>query len=214
MLKALLFDLDETLYRPRTGMLSAGDRAITGFIARRFDIGWQRADQIRADLWQRYGTTAAGLEREHGIPQQEFYTATIETVDAAEYVKADPALADMLSAISIPLHVFTNSTEPYAHRVLDTLGVREHFVSVLDISSRNWHPKPQPEAYEAIAGTLDCEPAELGFIEDHIPNIIPARRLGWTVFLMRETHPAAHYVLKDILDLGEVLREERLCEVG
>ena len=68
MLKALLIDLDETLYRPQTGMLSAGDRAITAFIAARLGIDLQRADATRVDLWRRYGTTAAGLEREHGVP--------------------------------------------------------------------------------------------------------------------------------------------------
>lgn len=212
MLKALLIDLDETLYRPQSGMLSAGDRAITAFIAARLGIDLQRADAIRVDLWRRYGTTAAGLEREYGIPQPECFEATIETVDPADYISPEPELARMLARLPLRLCLFTNSTQPYSERVLQALGIREQFATIYDIASRDWHPKPEPQAYDAVMSALGLPPAEVGFVEDHVTNIVPARELGMTVFLMRQAHPAAHYVLDDILDLGELLRREGLCE--
>lgn len=214
MLKALLIDLDETLYRPQTGMLSAGDRAITAFIAARLGFDLQRADAIRVDLWRRYGTTAAGLEREHGVPQAECFAATIETVNPADYISPEPELAQMLARVPLRLCLFTNSTQPYSERVLQALGVREQFSTIFDIASRDWHPKPEQQAYDAVMSALGLPPEQVGFVDDHVANIPPARELGWTVFLMRQAHPAAHYVLDDILDLGELLRREGLCESG
>ena len=214
MLKALLIDLDETLYRPQTGMLSAGDRAITAFIAARLGIGLQSADAIRVDLWRRYGTTAAGLEREHGIAQAECFAETIETVNPADYISPEPELAQMLEQLPLRLCLFTNSTQGYSERVLQALGIREQFTAIYDIASRDWRPKPEQQAYDAVMTALGLPPAEVGFVEDHVANILPARELGMTIFLMRQAHPAADYVLNDILDLGELLRRERLCGFG
>ncbi|HCU36831.1 MAG TPA: hypothetical protein DGT21_15700 [Armatimonadetes bacterium] len=214
MLKALLIDLDETLYRPQTGMLSAGDRAITAFIATHLGIAAQQADSIRVDLWLRYGTTAAGFEREYGVAQADFYAATIETVDPTEYISPEPELAAMLAQLPLRLCLFTNATEAYAEGVLHALRVREQFSTIYDIASRDWCPKPEPRAYDTVMSALELPPAEVGFVEDHVANIPPARELGWTVFLMRQEHPAAHYVLDDILDLEALLRRERLCESG
>ena len=214
MLKALLIDLDETLYRPHTGMLSAGDRAITAFIADHFGIGWDSADHIRVDLWRRYGTTAAGLEREYGVPQADFYAATIETVDPTQYISPEPELAAMLSALPLHICLFTNATRPYADGVLEALGLSGQFTSISDVSSRSWCPKPERQAYDVVMSALGLPPEQVGFVEDHVANIVPAAELGLTVFLMRQAHPAADYVLDDILDLGELLRRERLCEFG
>lgn len=214
MLEALLFDLDETLYRPGTGMLQAGDRTITRFVSQALDIAHEEADRIRHDLWQRYGTSAAGLEVEHGIKQADVYAGSIETLDASQYITNDPELDDMLSRIRVPLYIFTNSTRPYCERVLDALGIRHHFEDIFDVTFTDWCPKPNSAAYTHIIQALGLPPECVGLVEDNAANLAPAVKLGMTTFLLRNGDDSADYVLDDILELYDILKRDQLCPLA
>ncbi len=210
MLRALLIDLDETLYHPGTGMLPAGDKTISRYLAEFLGITVPDADELRVRLTVEYGTTAAGAEVEFGLPQQELYARSVEQVDASRYVAADPQLDAMLAAIPAELHIFTNATRRYAQGVLRALGVERHFAQIFDVEFCGWRPKPAAEAYARVLAEVGVPANEVGMVEDNAVNIIPARRLGMTTFLLRQEHEAAHYVLANILDLHALLHEQRL----
>ncbi len=211
MLKALLFDLDETLYHPDTGMLDAGDRAITQYVCDQLGMTWAAANQLRVVFTKKYGTTAMGLAAEFGIPQAELYARSVERVDPCQYISSDAELDAMLAAIAADLHVFTNATRLYAEGVLNALGVEGRFCNVFDIGFFGWRPKPAREPYEAVITFLGLPAGRIGLIEDNPANIVPARELGMTTFLLRQSHEAADYSLEDILDLRELLCREGLC---
>ncbi len=211
MLKALLFDLDETLYHPDTGMLPAGDRTITQYLCDQFGCDWSGAEAIRVRFTQRYGTTAAGVEAEFGISQADFYAATVEQVDPTHYLGPAPALGAMLAAIPAQRHIFTNATRPYTDGVLRALGIAGHFIEVFDVAFAGWRPKPALQPYQRAVAALSLPPEQIGIIEDNPANLVPARDLGMTTFLLRQDHEAAHYRLGDILDLYQVLRQQQLC---
>ncbi|MFP3905201.1 MAG: pyrimidine 5'-nucleotidase [Armatimonadota bacterium] len=205
MLNALLFDLDETLYRPACGMLAAGDRRITDFLADRLGLSHEDADDLRVHYYKKYGTTAAGCEIELDIPQAEFYAASVEQVDPQRYLSPAPRLQQMLADLQAELFVFTNATHDYARRALDVLGVTEHFERIFDIEFAGWRPKPDPGAYEKVVEAVGRPGAECGLVEDNPANLPPARDLGMTTFLLRAHHPDADFRLDDILDLRQLL---------
>ncbi len=185
MLRALLFDLDETLYHPGTGMLPAGDRTISRYLAEFLDITVAEADELRVWLTVEYGTTAAGAEAEFGLPQRELYAGSVEQVDASRYVEPDPQLDAMLAAIPAQLYVFTNATRRYSEDVLKALGVERHFERIFDVEFCGWRPKPAAEAYARVLGEVGLPAEEVGMVEDNAVNIIPARELGMPTFLLR-----------------------------
>ena len=211
MLRVLLVDLDETLYHPGTGMLPAGDRTISQYLAEFLDITVPEADELRVRLTVEYGTTAAGAEAEFGLPQQELYAGSVEQVDARRYVAAAPELDAMLAAIPAQLYIFTNATLRYSEGVLKALGIERHFERIFDVEFCGWRPKPAAEAYARVLAEVGVPAEEVGFVEDNAANIIPARELGMTTFLLRQEHEAADYTLADILELHALLREEGLC---
>lgn len=76
------------------------------------------------------------------------------------------------------LFFLSNMPEPYAAHL-----EREHgFIGWFDdgvISARVHHIKPEPGIFEVAARRFGAEPAELVFLDDHLPNVDSARSLGW-----------------------------------
>lgn len=204
-LDIILFDLDNTLYHPDCGLLEAGDRRITRFIARRLGLDREEADRLRLRTWREYGATARGLEIEHGVPQREFFAAVIERVEVEDYLRPDPDLAAMLGRLPQHLYVFTNATARYAGRVLAALAVAEHFERIFDIEFAGGVPKPAAEGYERIVRELQTPPGRMALIEDTEPNLAPAAERGMlTIKVGSPPVDDRHVALPELLRLPEL----------
>lgn len=76
------------------------------------------------------------------------------------------------------LHYLSNMPRPFA----DLIEAREPFVSWFHsgvFSSRVGVIKPEPAIYELAAARFGARPDELVFLDDHLPNVLAARDLGW-----------------------------------
>ena len=205
-LTAVLFDLDQTLYHPSSGLLQAGDQRLTAYLARRQGLSWEAADALRRRLWRQYGTTARGAEIELGICQRELYEYQQLGLDPAAYLQPEPAVSAMLATLPAELYVATNSLGLYAERVLEALGLREHFRQVLDIAVMNWRPKPDPAAYEAMVQAVGLPPQRLALVDDFAWNLPPAGALGmYTIYLGEDEEVIADLILGDLLELPAAL---------
>lgn len=207
-LAAILFDLDQTLYHPTSGLLQAGDRRITEFLARHQGLAWEAADELRQRLWRQYGTTARGAETEFGVVQRELYEYTQLALDPAQYLQPVPEVSAMLAALPVERYVATNSLALYAERVLAALGLGDHFAQILDIALMGWHPKPEPEAYAALLAAVDLPARRVAFVDDFSWNLPPAAALGmYTIYLGEDEDAEADLILTDLLDLPAALQE-------
>lgn len=190
MIRLLLFDLDETLYAPETGLWPViGDR-ITLYIQERLGLTPEAAGALRRRYAQEYGITLAGLLRYHGVDPED-YLEFVHRVPLDEYLRPDPALNGMLARLPLPKAVLTNADANHARRVLDRLGVARHFGQVVDIRALEFVHKPLPEAYQKAAALLAVQPAECVFIDDLPRNLAPARALGMVTVLVRSLDGAA-----------------------
>ena len=206
-ISTILFDLDHTLYEPATGLLQAGDRMITDYLAHRLQLPHEEADELRARLWRQYGTSARGAEIEFGLAQPEFYHESLKTLDPAEHLSRDEPLAAMLESLPAALYVVTNSATDYAHRVLKALGLDHCFAGVFGIEAFEWCPKPEETAYRCVLRSIGRDPAEVAMVEDFPWNLIPAKQLGmFTIFLGPEQEEADLW-LQRLLDLPQKLAE-------
>ncbi len=181
-IEVLLLDLDNTLYPPEAGLIEAGDKFIADFIAQRLGLPWDEADALRVRTWIEYGATARGLEIEHGIPQREYFAGSIERVPVADYIDPDPALTETLAALPLRRYVFTNSTEVYAARVLDALGMAGIFEHVFHIEFCGGCPKPEMGAYEVVLDAIGVDATRVALVDDTEANLGPAVDLGMLTF--------------------------------
>src|ERR1051326_6177647 len=67
-----IFDLDNTLYSPRSDIFPQIHKRMSLFIMRRFGLDEERASKKREDYFYTYGTTMRGLMAEHAVDPLEF----------------------------------------------------------------------------------------------------------------------------------------------
>src|SRR5271166_2512909 len=70
-----VFDLDNTLYRPDSGIWPKIDERITLFLFELFGIDGQSAQALHRHYYSRHGTTLLGLAEDHeaGAELKHFY---------------------------------------------------------------------------------------------------------------------------------------------
>ena len=83
-----------------------------------------------------------------------------------------------LHAQGRPLHFLSNMPEPFAAHFERTHDVMALFESGV-FSSRVQLLKPDPAIYAHAAAVFGRAPADLLFVDDHLPNIVAAREAGW-----------------------------------
>ena len=62
-----VFDLDNTLYPPAVRLFDQIELRMTAYVMRALGVPAAEADALRDRYWRSYGTTLAGLMREHGL---------------------------------------------------------------------------------------------------------------------------------------------------
>jgi HAD superfamily hydrolase (TIGR01509 family) len=96
------------------------------------------------------------------------------------------AAVDRLAAAGLPLAVASSGTRAYVDHVLDLLGVRAAFATV--VSGEDVHNgKPDPEIYLLAAARLHADPADCVAVEDTTHGIAAAHGAGMRAVAV--THP-------------------------
>lgn len=211
----LVFDLDDTLYSPESGLWHAiGDR-INLFIQQRLDLPPVEASRLRDQLFNQYGTTLRGLEASFGIDAAE-YLAFVHDVPLHQFLKPDPVLRQILSSLPFRKIIFTNGDRAHAGRVLSALNVADCFDGIIDVMDIAPFCKPMPESFHLavkIAAVKDLSRCVI--FEDSPRNLTAARSLGlFTVQVGKNgTSSPAHLQINTIHDLPAIFTDSFCIEV-
>ncbi len=212
-MRAVLVDLDETLYEPGGALIRSVDLRITAFIAVQTGLSWARADELRKDLWRDFGTTARGLNFRYDLDPRLLNRFAVDSVDPSVYVSRDPELDRALARIALPCYVFTNATRRYTERVLAALGVGQRFKGIFSIEFSDYHPKPASRFYRKVVDELGLAPTDVVLIEDNARNLEPAIRMGMVgLYLGADRVPAGAVAVQgfpQVPDVLEVLQTQR-----
>lgn len=210
MIRTILFDLDDTLYPRSTGIMVEIRRLILDYIQTRLDLVPEAADALRDQYLRAYGTTMRGLQMNHQVDAEE-YLRHVHKIALQHYLQPNPELDAVLGAIPQEKVIFTNASREHAERVLDVLGIRQHFCRIVDVRDMEYESKPQPSAYPRICCLLGVEPEECVLIEDNVRNLCPAKEIGMTTVLVGDGSQAHHrcvdYAVERIEQIGRVLAE-------
>ncbi len=178
-----VFDLDNTLYPPQARLFDQIEQRMTAYVMQQLGVDRARADHLRRAYWQRYGTTLAGLMREHDL-DPEPYMEHVHDICLA-HLDPDHALAQGIAALPGRRIVYTNGSAPYARRVLAARGLEGLFDAVFGVEHANWRPKPEQDAFETVFAKADITPARAAMFEDDPRNLLAPHAMG-----MRTVHVA------------------------
>ncbi len=213
MIKYLLFDLDDTLYKPTSGLMQEISERMSEYMVTRIGISPDDVDRQRKDYWARYGTTLRGLYIERHVDPHDFLDF-VHDVDIEKYLQRDERLDAMLTHLPQTKAIFTNAPGDYAQRVLRALGVEKHFAQIFDIHFIEYASKPNPLAYARVVAALPVPPTECLMIDDIARNLVPAKELGMTTVWLNGTaerygvegKESADFIIASIYDVAHVIK--------
>jgi putative hydrolase of the HAD superfamily len=173
-----IFDLDNCLYPASSNLFELIDERMTAYIERLLDIGPEEARRLQKHHFHTHGTTLAGLMKEHEVDPHHFLVDVHDV--PLDRVRGDSRLAQLLPRLPGRRFVFTNGDATYARRVLEAIGVHEHFDDLHDIHASSYRAKPDPHGYALLCERFGIDPAEALLVDDMARNLVPAKQLGMT----------------------------------
>lgn len=173
---AWVFDLDNTLYPPQYRLFDQIEVRMTAWVMQALGVGKTEANRLRQHYWDTYGTTLAGLMREHNIDPAP-YLHDVHDIDFS-VLSADPDLAARIRALPGRRIVYTNACEPYAQRVLQARGLSGLFDAVYGVEHAGFRPKPERAAFESIFAQDGLNPATAAMFEDDARNLAAPHAMG------------------------------------
>jgi putative hydrolase of the HAD superfamily len=173
-----IFDLDNCLYPASTNLFALIDERMTAYIERLLDLSYEEARKVQKHHFHTHGTTLAGLMKEHEVDPHDFLQDVHDV--PLDRVTCDERLAQLLPRLPGRRFVFTNGDAPYARRVLEAIGVHDHFDDLHDIHASSYRAKPDPHGYALLCERFGIDPAHALLVDDMARNLVPAKQLGMT----------------------------------
>lgn len=124
---------------------------------------------------------SAAIERfaaRMGRPAAEMRALMQHIKDSLTPLPDSIALLEELAQRGVPLYGLSNMSAPIFALLKSRHGHWDRFRGIV-VSGEVGLVKPDPEIFHHLAQRYDLTPAETVFIDDHLPNIESARRLGF-----------------------------------
>lgn len=185
-IRAILFDLDNTLYPASSGVMQTIDRRIGEYVQQRLGVPADEASRLRHHFYTTYGTTLRGLQQHHGHMETEEYLQFVHNVEIDKLLQFDAELDIALSRLHVPKVIFTNSPREHAERVLNVMQLGHHFEQIFDLRCFNFIAKPDPSCYQYVLDELGILGSEALLLEDTPQNLGPAKALDMTTILITD----------------------------
>jgi putative hydrolase of the HAD superfamily len=186
-----VFDLDNTLYPPSMRLFDQIEVRMTNWVMTRLNLNRESADHLRRHYWDTYGTTLAGLMREHAVEPWD-YLSDVHDIDFSP-LRPDRLLAERLAALPGRRIVFTNGDTIYAGKVLAARGLSGLFDAVYGVEHADFRPKPEPGAFAAVFARDGLQPSRAAMFEDDPRNLVVPHALGMrTIHIAPEKLDAGH----------------------
>ena len=199
-----VFDLDNTLHNASPHIFPHISRAMTSYLQTHLGLDEAGAGELRRDYWQRYGTTLAGLMRNHATDPRHFLRATHDFSALDKMVVREPALRATLTHLPGRKLVFSNAPVHYALAVLGALGIADLFDDVFSIEHTGYRPKPDSYGFLKLFRRHRVRAAACIMVEDTLENLRTAKRLGMsTIWVARAARIPAYvdFSVKNLLQL-------------
>ncbi|MEA4812341.1 MAG: pyrimidine 5'-nucleotidase [Anaerolineaceae bacterium] len=176
----LILDLDDTLYKPETGIWNMIGVRISKFMETHLpELNPQEMKALRERLLKQYGTTLRGLHLEKNIDVHA-YLEEVHDFDLSKLLKPDPELRKALALCPQKKFIFTNASRKHAENVLSCMGLADLFAGITDVLDVYPYCKPMPEAFQIMMRRLGItDTQECLYADDNLANLETAQALGF-----------------------------------
>jgi putative hydrolase of the HAD superfamily len=178
-----VFDLDNTLYHASHNLFDQVSDRIGQFIARFLGVDRAEAHRLQKQYWHDHGTSLRGLMTLHQCRPEEFI-AFVHDIDIS-VIPPSPELDAALARLPGRKVIFTNGSVPHAERIMQRLGVAQHFEGIFDIVASDYIPKPELAVYQRLVGHFGFAPDRAIMLDDMAHNLKPAHQLGMRTVWVR-----------------------------
>lgn len=205
-----IFDLDNCLYPASTGLFALIDERMSAYIQRLLSCDAAEARRVQKHHFHTHGTTLAGLMKDHDVDPHHFLD-DVHSIPL-ERVQSDSRLSSALARLPGRKFVFTNGDAPYARRVLEAIGIHNHFDELHDIHASELRPKPDPYGYGLLCERFAIDPRHALLADDMAQNLAPAKQLGMTTIWVdngseRGNHRVGEFIDQRIENIGPWLED-------
>jgi putative hydrolase of the HAD superfamily len=208
-LSTILFDLDDTLYPPASGIWLMIRDKIEEYMVSRLSFSSEEAKNTRRRFFQLYGTTLRGLQMEYQIDPVP-YLRFVHDLPIKEIIKPNPQLKTILATIPYRKVIFTNSDRWHTERVLDALEILDYFEEVVDILDTQPFCKPMENAFEKAFVKLGIsDPSTCMLVDDSSRNISTAQSMGMNTVWVSEQESETldgHFHIAQIEEFGKIFQ--------
>ena len=178
---------------------------MSNYIMNLLDVDKIVADKMRAEYWEKYGTSLAGLMQNYKIDPDDFLKI-VHDIDFSVLSK-DLNLLNTLNNLPGRKLVYTNGTVPYAREVLKYRGLIDVFDEIYGIEDATYIPKPFPEAFEIIFSKANILHNRSAMFEDEVRNLEVPFKLGLKTILVSDVQSNKKYVDYTVKCLSDFLRQ-------
>jgi putative hydrolase of the HAD superfamily len=182
LIETWVFDLDNTLYPHHVNLWQQVDARIGEFVCNWLNVGPAEARKIQKDYYLRFGTTMRGMMTLHGVRADD-YLAYVHKIDHSP-LEPNPALGAAIAKLSGRKLILTNGSVDHVGKVLERLGLDQHFEAVFDIVAADLEPKPAPQTYRRFLDLHRVDPSRAAMFEDLARNLVVPHQLGMTTVLV------------------------------
>jgi len=188
--KISVFDNDGTLYDCPIDFERAITAKMIDFLARSLHINEKEVMEKRENLFRKYGIRSTllvfyfeGIIKDRDAFVQETYLA----INPSLYgIKPNPQLKEtLMGQFGGDFIVHTNNPAAFAERILTHLGIRDSFDRIFGMFENNLYQKPDIRAFQPLLQYIIGYRAKQ-YIDNEVPNIIVAERLGFATTLVSE----------------------------
>ncbi len=194
MSRIWVFDLDNTLHDASAHIFPVMNRVMTQYIQDALNLDATDAHELRQHYWKVYGATLKGLMRHHGTDPYHFLSETHTLKSLPDMVIHTKRLRHILLNLKGRKVIFTNAPRNYALRVLDLLKISDIFELVFSVESTQFHTKPSMRGFQGLLKSLDSKPSDCVMLEDSLPALMTAKRLGMKTIWISKRMNKPNYV--------------------
>ena len=198
-----VFDLDNTLYPPSARLFDQIEVRMVRWVMDALKVDKDRANYLRKHYWQTYGTTLAGLMREHDLDPGP-YLHDVHDI-SMDVLTPDPVLAARIKALPGRRIIYTNGTAPYAERVVKARGLDGLFDAVYGVEHASFLPKPERAAFEQVFTTDNLDTTKAVMFEDDPRNLAAPHAMGMGTVHVAPTPEAGEHIHFHTDDLSHFL---------
>ena len=208
MIKALIFDMDGTLYKSDAIHQKFAEAAYYTLASKRsipLDRARQDIEQRRESMKGRYGSSVPYTLtlQSFDIPISIWHEYNISYFDPRDHLEPDPALQKALAVLerNFTLSVLTNNNQTQTERTLQALRVKDRFSRVFTYNTYHLL-KPDITFFLRAAEDLRVPSAECCFIGDRFDvDLKPAQQVGMSIVEVQG--PEDVYALPEFLLQGD-----------